>query len=183
MVSKTLRNIHRPEDIEARVVSGNRKGDPIKGAFNRSAVGTVVERKTSLGTLSKTRGCTASAALTGFSQQMKRLPVALRRSLTHDRGSKMACHPKLAQLLKIDIWFCDPHALWQRGSNENTNGLLRQFFPKGTNLIDLSQTALNDVARLMNDCPRKTLERNTPADAMTQELAAVKSTVARQTRI
>jgi len=70
-------------------------------------------------------GCTASAALEGFSRQMKRLPVALRRSMTRDRGSEMACHPELARRLKIHIWFCDPHAPWQRGSNENTNGLRR----------------------------------------------------------
>jgi len=120
-------------------------------------VGTVVERKTRFVILSKTRGCTASAALEGFTRQMKRLPVALRRSMTYDRGPEMACHPELSRRLKIDIWFCDPHApshrckqrlpgnAWQRGSNENTNGLLRQFFPKGTDLSDLSQTTLNDV--------------------------------------
>jgi len=90
-------------------------------------------------------------------------------------------HPELARRLKIDIWFCDPHAPWQRGSNETTNGLLRQFFPKGTDLSDLSQTTLNDVARMMNNRPRKTLGWNTPAEAMAQELAAIKSTVALQT--
>jgi len=92
----------------------------------------------------------------------------------------MACHPELARRLKIDIWFCDPHAPWQRGSNENTNGLLRQFFPKGTDLSDLSQTTLSDVARLMNNRPRNTLGWNTPAEAMAQELADIKSTVALQ---
>ena len=93
----------------------------------------------------------------------------------------MACHPELARRLMIDIWFCDPHAPWQRGSNENTNGLLRQFFPKATDLSDLSQTTLNDVARMMNDRPRKTLGWNTPAEAMAEELAAIKSNVALQT--
>jgi IS30 family transposase len=90
----------------------------------------------------------------------------------------MACHPELARRLKIDIWFCDPHAPWQRGSNENTNGLLRQFFPKGTNLSDVSQTELNNVARLMNQRPRKTLRWRTPEEAMAEELAAFRSTVA-----
>ena len=103
---------------------------------------------------------------------MKRLPAALRRQVTCDRGSEMACHPELARRLRIDIWFCDPHQsagkqspglfpdpphTWPRGSNENTNGLLRQFFPKGTDLSGISQTELNDVARLMNQRPRKTL--------------------------
>jgi IS30 family transposase len=134
MVPEKLRIINRPEEIEARLIPGHWEGDLIKGAFNRSAVGTVVERKTRYLILSKMRGCTADAALEGFTRQMKRLPAALRRSMTYDRGSEMACHPELVRRLKIDIWFCDPHAPWQRGSNENTNGLLRQFFPKGTDL-------------------------------------------------
>ena len=127
------------------------------------------------------RGCTAEAALEGFPRQMKRLPAVLRRSMTYDRGSEMACHPELARRLKIDIWFCDPHAPWQRGSNENTNGLLRQFFPKGTDLSTISQTELNDVARLMNQRPRKTLGWKTPEEAMAEELAAFRSTVALET--
>jgi IS30 family transposase len=122
----------------------------------------------------RTRGCTADAALEGFTRQMKRLPAVLRKSMTYDRGSEMACHPELARRLKIDIWFCDPHAPWQRGSNENTNGLLRQFFPKGTDLSTISQTELNDVARLMNQRPRKTLGWKTPEEAMAEERAALR---------
>ena len=175
---ESFRIIHRPEEIEGRLVPGHWEGDLIKGAFNRSAVGTVVERKTRYLILSKMHGCTADAALEGFTRQMKRLPAALRRSMTYDRGSEMACHPELARRLKIDIWFCDPHAPWQRGSNENTNGLLRQFFPKGTDLSDISQTELNDVARLMNQRPRKTLGWRTPEEAMAGEIRAFRSTVA-----
>ena len=175
---ESLRIIHRPEEIEGRLVPGHWEGDLIKGAFNRSAVGTVVERKTRFLILSKMRGCTADAALEGFTRQMKRLPAMMRRSMTYDRGSEMACHPELARRLKIDIWFCDPHAPWQRGSNENTNGLLRQFFPKGTDLSTISQTELNDVARLMNQRPRKTLGWKTPEEAMAEELAAFRSNVA-----
>ena len=178
---ESLRIVHRPEEIEGRLVPGHWEGDLIKGAFNRSAVGTVVERKTRYLILSKMRGCTAEAALEGFTRQMKRLPAALRRSMTYDRGSEMACHPELARRLKIDIWFCDPHAPWQRGSNENTNGLLRQFFPKGTDLSGISQTELNDVARLMNQRPRKTLGWRTPEEAMAEELAASRATVALET--
>jgi IS30 family transposase len=151
--------------------------------FNSSAIGTDVERKTRLVILSKMPGCTANAALEGFTRQIKRLPVALRQSMTYDRGSEMACHPELSRRLKIDIWFCNPHAPWQRGSNENTNGLLRQFFPKGTYLSCLSQTALNDVARMMNHRPRKTLGWRTPAEAMAKELAVIKSNVAPQALI
>jgi IS30 family transposase len=88
----------------------------------------------------------AEAALEGFTRQMKRLPAFLRRSLTYDQGVEMACHPELARRLKIDIWFCDPHSPWQRGSNENTNGLLRQYFPKGTDLSRHSTGELATVA-------------------------------------
>jgi IS30 family transposase len=183
MVPESLRIIHRPEEIEARLVPGHWEGDLIKGAFNRSSVGTLVERKTRFVVLCKMKGNGADAVLDSFTRQLKRLPVALRKSMTYDRGSEMACHPELARRLKIDIWFCDPHAPWQRGSNENTNGLLRQFMPKGTNLGDASQTWLNDVAALMNNRPRKTLGWKTPAEAMADELAAFRSTVALETGI
>jgi IS30 family transposase len=178
MVPETLHIINRPEEVEARLVPGHWEGDLIKGAFNRSSVGTLVERKTRFVVLCKMDGNGAEAALESFSRQMKRLPAALRKSMTYDRGSEMACHPELARRLKIDIWFCDPHAPWQRGSNENTNGLLRQFMPKGTDLGNVSQTWLNDVAALMNNRPRKTLGWRTPTEAMAEEIAAFKSTVA-----
>jgi IS30 family transposase len=190
MVPESLRIIHRPEEIEARLVPGHWEGDLIKGAFNRSSVGTLVERKTRFVVLCKMDGNGAAAVLDSFTRQMKRLPLALRKSMTYDRGSDplmvceqttagqwMACHPELSRRLKIDIWFCDPHAPWQRGSNENTNGLLRQFMPKGTDLSDASQTWLNDLAALMNNRPRKTLGWRTPAEAMADEIAAFKSTV------
>jgi len=159
-------------------VPGHWEGDLLKGAFNRSSVGTLVERKTRFVVLSKMNGNGSAAALEGFTRQMKRLPAALRKSMTYDRGSEMACHPELARRLRIDIWFCDPHAPWQRGSNENTNGLLRQFMPKGADLSDVSQTWLNDVAALMNNRPRKTLGWRTPAEAMAEEIQAFTSTVA-----
>ena len=178
MVPESLRIIHRPEEIEARIVPGHWEGDLIKGAFNRSSVGTLVERKTRFVVLCKMDGNGAAAVLGSFTRQMKRLPAALRKSMTYDRGSEMACHPELSRRLRIDIWFCDPHAPWQRGSNENTNGLLRQFMPKGTDLSDASQTWLNDVATLMNNRPRKTLGWRTPAEAMADEIEAFKSTVA-----
>jgi hypothetical protein len=105
------------------------------------------------------------------------LPVALRQSMTCDRGSEMACRPKLVRRLKINIWFCDPHAPLQRGTNENNKGLLRQFMPKGTDLSDASQTWLNDAAALMNNRPRKTLPWRTLAETMADEIAAFKSIV------
>ncbi len=169
-VPEELRIVHRPEAIAERKLPGHWEGDLIKGAFNRSAVGTLVERKTRFVVLVKVDGCTAAAVLKGFTRQMKKLPTFLRESLTYDRGSEMACHAELAKRLDIDIWFADPHAPWQRGSNENTNGLLRQYLPKGADLSMASQTYLNDIARLLNGRPRKTLGWLTPEEAMAKEM-------------
>jgi len=161
---------NRPEEIETRVLPGHWEGDFIKGAFNRSAVGTLVERKTRFVVLCKMNDCSAEAALESFARQMKKLPAFLRESLTYDRGSEMARHEELARRLKIDIWFADPYKPWQRGSNENTNGLLRQFMPKGTDLSSVSQTQLNDIARLLNGRPRQTLGWKTPEEALAEEI-------------
>jgi len=177
-IPEALRIVHRPAPIEHRLLPGHWEGDFIKGSFNRSAVGTVVERKTRFVILCRMAGCTAQDALAGFTRQMKALPAFLRQSLTYDRGSELACHEALAQRLKLDIGFCDPYAPWQRGSNENTNGLLRQFLPKGTDLSQVTQTQLNDIARLLNGRPRKTLGWQTPDEAMAQELAAFSKGVA-----
>lgn len=164
---------YRPEEINERLLPGHWEGDFIKGAFNRSAVGTLVERRTRFVILCRMNGCTANDALEGFTRQMKKLPAFLRESLTYDRGSEMACHVELAQRLNINIWFADPHSPWQRGSNENTNGLLRQFLPKGIDLSGLSQTYLNDIARLLNGRPRQTLGWLSPEQALAQELQKV----------
>ena len=177
-VPDALRIAHRPEEIEHRLFPGHWEGDFIKGANNRSAVGVLVERKTRFVVLCRMDGCTANDALAGFTRQMRKLPAFLRQSLTYDRGSEMACHAELARRLKLDIWFCDPHAPWQRGSNENTNGLLRQFLPKGTDLSLASQTLLNDFARLLNGRPRKTLGWKTPEEAMAEEIANFSQPVA-----
>lgn len=171
-VPEALRIVHRPEAIAERTLPGHWEGDLIKGAFNRSCVGTLVERKTRFVVLCRMDGCTAQDALEGFTRQMKKLPAFLRESLTYDRGSELACHAELAQRLNIDIWFADPHAPWQRGSNENTNGLLRQFMPKGMDLSGISQEELNHVAKLMNGRPRQTLGWMTPAEMMDKEIAA-----------
>jgi len=177
-VPEHQRIAYRPEDIEQRLLPGHWEGDFIKGAYNRSAVGVLVERKTRFVVLCKMDGCTSDDALVGFTRQMKKLPAFLRQSMTYDRGSEMACHTELTKRLKLDIWFCDPHAPWQRGSNENTNGLLRQFLPKGTDLSLASQTMLNDIARLMNGRPRQTLNWKTPDEVLTEEIKKFAQTVA-----
>jgi IS30 family transposase len=177
-VPEELRIVNRPEEIAQRLVPGHWEGDFIKGAFNRSAVGTLVERKTRFVVLCKMQGCTAQDALEGFTRQMKKLPAFLRESLTYDRGSELACHAELSKRLNIDIWFCDPHAPWQRGSNENTNGLLRQFLPKGADLSTATQTQLNDIARLLNGRPRQTLDWDTPEEALAREIQEFQNHVA-----
>ena len=177
-VPEELRIVHRPEAIEQRLVPGHWEGDMIKGAFNRSCVGTLVERKTRFVVLCKMDGCTAEAALEGFTRQIRKLPAFMRESLTYDRGTEMTCYEKLMQRLNIDVWFADPHAPWQRGSNENTNGLLRQFLPKGTDLSQVSQAYLNRIAMLMNGRPRQTLGWATPAEVMEREISSFKSRVA-----
>lgn len=169
---------HRPEEVEARLLPGHWEGDFMKGAFNRSAVGTLVERKSRFVVLCKMKDCSAEAALESFTRQMQRLPAFLRQSLTYDRGSEMARHEELAERLKLTIYFADPYAPWQRGSNENTNGLLRQFMPKGTDLSILSQTQLNDIARLLNGRPRETLDWHTPEEVMSKEISNFHNRVA-----
>lgn len=177
-IPEELRIIHRPEEVERRLVPGHWEGDMIKGAFNRSCVGTLVERKTRFVVLCRMDGCTAEDALAGFIRQMKKLPSSMRTSLTYDRGTEMTRYAELMECLNIDLWFADPHAPWQRGSNENTNGLLRQFLPKGADLSSVSQERLNHIALLMNTRPRQTLGWKTPAEALEAEIEAFKSRVA-----
>jgi IS30 family transposase len=133
-------------------------------------VGTLVERKTRLVVLCRMRGCDATAALDSFTRHMRHVPACVRETMTYDRGSEMARHTELSKRLNMTIWFADPHAPWQRGSNENTNGLLRQFLPKSTDLSQVTQTQLNYIAELMNNRPRKTLDFKTPNEVMAEEL-------------
>ena len=114
----------------------------------------------------------ADSTLESFTRQIKKLPAFLRVSLTYDRGVEMARHEELARRLKLDIWFADPYKPWQRGSNESTNGLLRQYLPKGTDLSSVSQTRLNDIARLLNGRPRQTLNWQSPEETLGAEIQA-----------
>ena len=137
-VPEQLRIVHRPDEVRQRMVPGHWAGDLSKGAFNRSCVGTLVERKTRFVILCKIDGGTAEAALVSFSRQLKKLPESMRTSLTYNRGTELTCYPELTGRMGIDVWFADPRPPWQRGSNENTNGLLRQFLPKGIHLSSAS---------------------------------------------
>ncbi len=154
----------RSEDIEARLTPGHWEGDLIVGAHNRSAIGTLVERTTGFVVLCKVASKSAQDVRESFERQLRKIDSFLRLSMTYDRGSEMAEHPLMSKRLKMDIYFADPHSPWQRGSNENTNGLLRQYFPKGTDLSVHSQTKLNDVAWLLNTRPRKRHQWLTPQE-------------------
>ena len=158
-------SIHeRPPEIEERLVPGHWEGDLIKGARNASAVGTLVERSCLFVTLAKVDNSSADAAEKGFGFVLNRIDAQKRLSMTYDQGKEMACHEKLAQNTGIKVYFADPHSPWQRGINENTNGLLRQYLPKGTDLSVYSQEQLDQIALKLNARPRKSLGWKCPAE-------------------
>jgi IS30 family transposase len=157
----------RPPEVEDRAVPGHWEGDLITGAMNKSAIGTLVERTTGfciLLHLPDDHG--ADAVQDAMVQAMSHLPAILRQTLTWDQGSEMANHIQIAAATELEIYFCDPHSPWQRGSNENTNGLLRQYFPKSTDLSLFAADYLEHVTRKLNNRPRKRLDFKTPAEAL-----------------
>ena len=158
----------RPAEVASRTVPGHWEGDLIKGARNGSAVGTLVERTTRLVILARMEGTDAVRAREGFTRKLRYVPAPLRKTLTYDRGKEMAEHERLAQRLAIQVFFADPHSPWQRGTNENTNGLLRQYLPKGTDLSGYTQRELNAIAHRLNTRPRKCLNFATPLEVFTQ---------------
>ena len=185
----------RPAEVEDRAVPGHWEGDLIMG-LNSSAIGTLVERTTrftmllhlpqmdghleGLHTLHgpPLAGHGAEAVRDAIAESITTLPVQLRRSLTWDQGVEMAQHAKLRVDTGVEVYFCDPRSPWQRGTNENTNGLLRQYFPKGTNLARYDAEELNAVAAALNGRPRKTLNWKTPAEALDELLVSVQAGVA-----
>ena len=145
----------RPDEIEDRLVPGHWEGDLIKGAANRSAVGTLVERSSRLVMLARMAGSTAQAALEGFTEALNRVHEPMRKTLTYDQGKEMSRHKDLTERTGVKVYFAEPHSPWQRGSNENTNGLLRQYLPKGTDLAGFTQDDLDAIAFKLNSRPRK----------------------------
>ncbi len=155
----------RPSEVEDRAVPGHWEGDLITGSGN-SHIATLVERKSRFTMLVKVRGKDAKSVTKAVKRKILRLPAELRRSLTWDRGTEMAHHKAFSVATDVKVYFCDPQSPWQRGTNENTNRLLRQYFPKGTELSQHSQMELNRVAHQLNERPRKTLGFRTPAETL-----------------
>jgi IS30 family transposase len=153
----------RPACVEDRAVPGHWEGDLIAGSHG-SHIATLVERHTRYVMLAKVDGKDSATVVAALIKQARKLPTELYKSLTWDRGSEMKNHKEFTLATDIQVYFCDPKSPWQRGSNENTNRLLRQYFPKGTDLSAHSQAELNRVARELNERPRKTLDFETPAD-------------------
>lgn len=161
----------RPACVEDRAVPGHWEGDLVFGSGN-SQIATLVERQTRYVMLVKLNGKDSQSVVVALIKNASKLPQELYKSLTWDRGTEMHAHKKFTMATGIQVYFCDPHSPWQRGSNENTNGLLRQYMPKGMNLSGLSQLQLNAIARQLNERPRKTLGFHTPAEMFSECVAS-----------
>jgi IS30 family transposase len=159
----------RPAEAEDRAVPGHWEGDLVTGA-NDTHIATLVERHTRFVMLVKLPRKDTTTVVTELAKHIRKLPAELRRSLTWDQGKEMHAHKRFTLATKVQVYFCDPRSPWQRGSNENTNGLLRQYFPRSTDFSRISQASLNAIAMRLNQRPRKTLGFQTPADKLQEVL-------------
>jgi IS30 family transposase len=171
-ITETVSIRERPAEAEDRAVPGHWEGDLFFGS-NHSQIATLVERQTRYLILARVAGKDTETVVNALIKQAHKLPRELYRSLTWDRGKEMADHQRFSLATDVKVYFCDPQQPWQRGSNENTNGLLRQYFPKGMDLSDINQNRLNGVARRLNERPRETLNFETPAERFSQCVASI----------
>lgn len=161
----------RPKDIEDRIIPGHWEGDLILGRGNHSALGTLVERTTRTTILVRVESKNAEHVAVSFAREMEGLPEQMKLTLTYDRGSEMARHKLFSEKANMKVYFADPQSPWQRGTNENTNGLIRQFFPKGTDFNDVTREEIKKVQDLLNGRPRDTLGYATPYEKFNELLA------------
>lgn len=160
-----LVSIHeRPVEVEDRAIPGHWEGDLLIGLGRKSALGVLTERTSRLTLLARVKSKEASEVRRAFRQAFHSLPAELKKTLTYDRGTEMAQHERLTKQTQVKVYFCDPQSPWQRGTNENTNGLLRQYFPKGTDFTGVSGWELRRVTQQLNTRPRKTLHWQTPLE-------------------
>ena len=164
----------RPKEAEGRIVPGHWEGDLIVGKNHASALGTLVERTTRLTLLVPLKDKDAFAVRDGMARAFKRVPKQFKKTLTYDRGSEMSQHKLFTAETKIQVYFADPYSPWQRGTNENTNGLIRQYFPKGTDFRTIPVSAIREVERRLNNRPRKMLGFDTPAEKIYELLTGRK---------
>lgn len=173
-----MQSIHvRPPEVADRLIPGHWEGDLIKGAGNRSSIGTLVERTSGFVVLIKMSSASAADALESFGNALDRIPTALRKTLTYDQGKEMSYHAALTLRTGVAVYFADPHSPWQRGSNENTNGLLRQYLPKGTDLSGYSQDHLNQIALSLNTRPRARHQFQTPLEIYNAHLQLAETSI------
>lgn len=170
----------RPAEVAARTEPGHIEGDLIKGAKNASAIGTLVERVTRMVMLTKLDNASSQHVTDAFVKRLRCVPKFMRKSMTYDRGTEMAMHQELTKRLDMPIYFCDPYSPWQRGTNENTNGLIRQYLPKGTDLSLVTQQQLTDIEFKLNNRPRKVLGFRTPLEVFNELRMQIKRGVALQ---
>ena len=167
-------SIHlRPPEVDDRTVPGHWEGDLIKGKNNASAVGTLVELTTGYVILARMTDATATSAVSGFSAALNRMPDRMKKSMTYDQGREMAKHAEITQKTGVAIYFADPHSPWQRGANENINGLIRQYLPKGMDLSEVTQEELDKIAYSLNIRPRKRFNFKCPIQMMTEKLELI----------
>jgi len=170
-ITNTVSIRERPAEVEDRAVPGHWEGDLLFGS-NNSQIATLVERHTRYALLARVPSKDTETVINALIKQARKLPRELYKSLTWDRGKEIADHRRFSLATDINVYFCDPQQPWQRGSNENTNGLLRQYFPKGMDLSNVHQNRLNAVARRLNERPRETLQFYSPAEKFSQCVAS-----------
>jgi IS30 family transposase len=160
----------RPKEADDRIVPGHWEGDILMGRECRSFLGTLVERKTRFLILTQLKGKSAQEVRRAFARKMRQLPAQLKRTLTYDQGREMAEHKLFTKETQMRVYFCHPKSPWERGTCENTNGLIRQFFPKGTDFTKISLEEIERVEYLLNDRPRGVLNWDKPCEAMAEVL-------------